>query len=111
GGRDRALARAAFANALPSQVFHRRSKGSFTGYSGEVYKVKLPEIRRFLLDGTLADKGMLDTGSLRRLLDGARPPGDKVIMRVFDLCMIENWTRQHDGSGAGVKHRPRSTWP
>lgn len=37
GGRNRAVARRAFADVLPPDILHRRSKGSFTGHIGALY--------------------------------------------------------------------------
>nr|WP_281268535.1 asparagine synthase-related protein [Fulvimonas soli] len=98
GGRNRAVARSAFAEMLPRQVLERRSKGSFMGYSGAVYRRNKNAMRNFLLDGQLQAHGLLDTDALRRAFDGDVAPRDRSLTRIFDLCMVENRVRhQRDG--------------
>ncbi|NII09472.1 asparagine synthase C-terminal domain-containing protein [Oleiagrimonas sp. C23AA] len=94
-GHNRAMARAAFANQLPPAVLHRRSKGTFMNYTFAVYRKNTQAIGRFLLDGQLSAHGLLDTQALHQFLHSPLPALDRTFMRVFDLCMIENWARNH----------------
>lgn len=93
GGRNRAVARDAFADVLPAEILHRRSKGTFVNYSGAVYRKNKQRIQEYLVAGQLAGHGLLDTDALRRFLDRGPAPRDDAFMRIFDLCAVENWVR------------------
>lgn len=95
GGKNRAVARAAFAGQLPQDVLNRRSKGTFMNYNFALYRKNKEAIRRFLLDGRLQSHGLLDSHKLSTFLDGQQPARDQSFMRLFTLCMIENWARNH----------------
>ena len=95
GGQNRAVARAAFAGQIPQDVLNRRSKGTFMNYTSAVYCRNKATIRRFLLDGCLQSHGLLDQHELNVFLDSQRPARDRSFMRIFTLCMIENWARNH----------------
>ncbi|MBB3844335.1 asparagine synthase (glutamine-hydrolyzing) [Xanthomonas arboricola] len=93
GGRNRAVARDAFADVLPAQILHRRSKGTFMNYSGAVYRQGRQQIRDYLLQGRLAAQGLLDADALRHHFDHTLADGDHSVMRIFELCAVENWVR------------------
>jgi asparagine synthase (glutamine-hydrolysing) len=92
-GRNRAVARHAFADVLPQQVLDRRSKGTFRPFLGAFYAENKHEIRDFLLGGQLLSRGMLDADALNRFFASPLPPRDKAFSRVLDLCATENWLR------------------
>lgn len=94
-GQNRAVARTAFADLLPRQVLNRRSKGTFMNYVAGVYRRNSEHMRRFLLEGQLESRGLLDSDAVIRHFNRVLPPRDRSFMRIFDLCMIENWVRQH----------------
>ena len=93
GGQNRAVARSAFATQLPKDVLERRSKGTFVNYTSGMYSRNKETIRRFLLDGRLQSHGLLDLHQLNAFLDRQLPARDRSFMRIFNLCMIENWIR------------------
>lgn len=93
GGRNRAIARLAFSDQLPSLILNRRSKGTFISYSGAVYRKTKDQMREFLLNDRLQARGLLNADALRSYLDSTLPARDTSFTRVFDLCMIENWVR------------------
>lgn len=93
GGRNRAVAREAFADVLPFEILHRRSKGTFMNYSGTVYRRSKNQLRKYLLTGQLEEHGLLDHNALRRFFDRDLPPKDDTFIRIFDLCAVENWIR------------------
>jgi asparagine synthase (glutamine-hydrolysing) len=95
GGKNRAVARAAFAGQLPQEVLNRRSKGTFMNYNFALYRKNKEAIRRFLLDGRLQSHGLLDPQKLYAVLDSRQTARDHSFMRLFTLCMIENWVRNH----------------
>jgi asparagine synthase (glutamine-hydrolysing) len=92
-GRNRAVARDAFADVLPPDILHRRSKGTFMNYSGAIYRQNKSRLREYLLTGRLEGHGLLDSDSLRRFFDHDLATRDDRFMRIFDLCAAENWIR------------------
>lgn len=94
GGHNRAVARAAFADALPPLVLNRRSKGTFMNFSGALYQRNKKGMRDFLLSGRLREQRIIDEAALERLIDSDLPPRDRSFMRVLELCTTENWLRQ-----------------
>jgi len=94
GGRNRAVARDAFADRLPPGILDRRSKGSYTGYMAAVYTRNKGGMRRFLEEGQLAAHGLLDRNALADFLARELAPRDLSFLRIFDLCAAENWARQ-----------------
>ncbi len=93
GGRNRAVARLAFADALPPVVLHRRSKGTFSQYNAAVYARNREAMRRFLLEGELHARGFIDDQALMDYMARPSVPRDGSYMRVIDLCRAENWVR------------------
>lgn len=93
GGRNRAVARDAFAHVLPHDILHRRSKGTFMNYSGAIYRRNSHRLRDFLLTGQFESRGLLDTDALRGFFDRDPDSQGNSFMRIFDLCAAENWVR------------------
>lgn len=94
GGRNRAVARRAFADVLPPRILYRRSKGSFSQYNGAVYRRNRDATRRCLLDGRLHAQGLLDADALSAFFDRPLAPRDRSFMRIVDLCRAERWVRR-----------------
>jgi asparagine synthase (glutamine-hydrolysing) len=92
-GRNRAAARDAFADTLPPDILHRRSKGTFMNYSGAVYRRNKNRLQEYLLTGQLEGHGLLDSDGLRRFFNRDLALRDDTFMRIFDLCAVENWIR------------------
>ncbi|VFR55163.1 Asparagine synthetase [glutamine-hydrolyzing] [plant metagenome] len=92
-GENRAVARAAFSDLLPPDILRRRSKGDFLNYTGAVYRRHQDRIREFLLGGQLQKHGLLDTAALQCFFATVPRPRDSSFLRIFDLCMVENWVR------------------
>lgn len=93
GGHNRVAARTAFADMLPQDILNRRSKGSFVGYLGALYKRNKNPIRETLLSGALNGQHLLDADALTRFFDTELPPRDKSFTRVLLLFAAENWVR------------------
>ncbi len=93
GGRNRAIARDAFCGDLPKAILNRRSKGTFMNYTAGVYRRRRQAIASFLLEGSLQSHGLLDRAALECYLTQPPVARDDTFMRLFDLCMIENWVR------------------
>ena len=92
-GRNRAIARDAFADILPDGIFARRSKGSYSGYIATAYDRNKVQIREFLLEGKLRANGLLDPVALSKFFASDFAPRDLSYTRAFDLCTAENWAR------------------
>lgn len=93
GGRNRAAARAAFSGMLPPAILSRQSKATYMGYLGMLYQKNKSQIRGFLLSGRLASEGLLDSRAIEDFIAAALPPRDQAFLRMFELCMVENWVR------------------
>ena len=101
GGRDRALARAAFGDLVPPEVLARRSKGRILSVFLPAFARDRQALRPFLLDGWLAGAGILDLDAVSAMLEpGAGDPLS--IMRVLEITDIECWARSAAGGANGV---------
>jgi asparagine synthase (glutamine-hydrolysing) len=96
GGRDRAVARAAFSGLLPEATLSRRSKGHLTSLFMAGYMAARPQLESLLLDGRLAAAGLLDRDAIREYLRRADRPNDADYMRLLDLSSAETWLRGFD---------------
>lgn len=94
-GRNRSVARRAFADALPPEILNRRSKGTFRPFLGVYYTRNKHRILEYLMDGHLRSHGLLDVHALRRFTDETLPARDRSFSRVLDLCATESWLRHH----------------
>lgn len=92
-GRNRAIARDAFADLLPHDILHRRSKGTYVTLAGALYAGHKHAMLAFLESGHLGAHGLLDIDALRTTVQSDAPAKDTSFFRIFDLCMIENWIR------------------
>lgn len=92
-GENRSVARAAFSDVLPRDILRRKSKGSYLNYSGAVYKQNSLKIRDYLLEGQLRSQNMIDPVSLEKFFRREPAPRDYSFLRIFHLCMTENWLR------------------
>ena len=93
GGRDRAVARAAFRGLLPETTLSRRSKGHLASLLVAGYMATRPQLESLLLDGRLAAAGLLDREAIRDYLRRDGRPDDAGYMRLLDLSSAETWLR------------------
>lgn len=93
GGRNRAVARAAFADLLPPAVRLRRSKGNFTVFGGAMFERNRTALKDMLLGGNLSAAGLLDRGALEAYLTRPLPSRDDRYFGVFGLASAEMWSR------------------
>ncbi len=100
GGRDRAVARAAFADRLPAAIVERRVKGTPDPFCGEIVRRKREELRERLLDGQLARHRILDPGAIEETLRPGRPTAGEQNARLLELINVEAWAT------AWSSHRP-----
>jgi asparagine synthase (glutamine-hydrolysing) len=104
GGRNRALARDAFAEALPQPILRRRSKGDFTGFSAEIFERHRGALRDRLLGGELAARGLLDRRAIEQFLAAPIRPRDNTFFRLLLFADMETWIASWSdvaGSSAG----------
>lgn len=70
GGRDRAIARLAFAECIPLRILRRRTKAVVDEYLAHIVQANSDLIRERVLDGTLARMNLLNRANLERALTG-----------------------------------------
>lgn len=91
GGRDRVVARQAFANDLPTEILQRRSKGRLESLLLPAYARQRSDLIELLRHGRLARNGVIDA----RLVEAAaaRPvvADDPDYFRLLELADAELW--------------------
>lgn len=92
GGNNRAVARTAFRDLLPTAIVDRRTKVAFTGIIHRLVRAQLPALREILFSGTLARENMLDTKRLEAFLQGVAVSDDK-LPELMALVEVEAWSR------------------
>lgn len=105
GGRDRALARQAFAHRLPAAVVDRRTKGSLGGYYARTVGDSLAFLRPFLLDGRLAQLKLIDTDRLAMLLTREQLAVRGDYPTILYTAMVEAWVRRWEERSASSRRR------
>lgn len=91
GGRDRSLARRAFAAELPPLILNRRVKGTPGRFAAQLLDHFRGPIRDRLLGGRLAERGIIDAAAIGQLLAGERPVPDLQRVRILELVNAEAW--------------------
>jgi asparagine synthase (glutamine-hydrolysing) len=94
GGRQRALARAAFAQHVPPAIVARESKGSTMLFTTNLMRQSMPFIRELLLDGVLTANRMVDCKSLERHLRAAEPLRSNQVFALMACISAEAWIRK-----------------
>lgn len=90
GGRDRAVARAAYADTLPPLVRDRRRKGSPSGFAMAVLERKPQDIRERLMDGELVRRSLVSADAVEAAI--ARGPAMGLsYVRLLTLLDMEAW--------------------
>jgi asparagine synthase (glutamine-hydrolysing) len=97
GGRGRSLARDVFSDRIPELVRTRRSKGDLTAYYGRMVLRSLDVLTPFLLDGRLAQAGVLDRAATERFLDPDRMIHEGDYPRLFQIVALEAYVRHWEG--------------
>ncbi len=93
GGRNRAVARAAFAGRLPAEVVWRRGKGRMEALCAAAYRRQRPALRELLLGGRLAAEGLLDRAAIEAYLARDLVEGDFDYFRLIEIADVERWVR------------------
>lgn len=95
GGRDRSVARAAFADRLPPAIVQRSWKGGPDGFIAAIVDRRRETIQQLLAEGMLAEQGLVDRGAVRGALEDRRPLAAGNALRLLSLADTEAWVRTH----------------
>lgn len=97
GGRDRAVARAAFAGRLPPEVAWRRGKGRIESLCVAAYLRQRPALRELLLGGRLAERRLLDLAAIEAYFARDNLDGNFDYFRLLEIADVERWLRSIEG--------------
>jgi asparagine synthase (glutamine-hydrolysing) len=92
-GRDRGLARRAFAREVPEPILRRQWKDRAPGFHAELLERNLDQVRELFLDGVLVREGLLDRAALEAAL--ARGPAKTAVLpvEIYRHLDVEIWAR------------------
>ena len=93
GGKERALARAAFADIVSPDVARRVTKGETTRYFAAVLAANESWIRDVLCGGRLVQDGVVDADALERALAGGWLQDGMAADGLYALIAAECWLR------------------
>ncbi|MDB6012205.1 MAG: asparagine synthase [Gammaproteobacteria bacterium] len=102
GGRERALARQAFADRVPAQILRRRDKGSIVSHATEMLRQGEPFVRELLLDGALAGAGVIVRKELEPYIVQGQPFREEHLLPLLACIAAEVWARTSSHSAAAV---------
>jgi asparagine synthase (glutamine-hydrolysing) len=105
GGRERALARAAFEAWLPPKVALRRHKGDTTRYHLKVLERQIAFVREVLLEGELPTRGLVDRAALEETLQRDFIVDARAKAGVMTALVAELWLRRLAKAKAKTKAR------
>lgn len=91
GGRNRSIARQAFADRLPPSLVTRLAKGTPDSFVASLFVQHRSMIAEMLSEGTLAEQGLLDVKRIKASIDGHGLDTD--FWRLMRLVDIEAWAR------------------
>lgn len=101
GGNNRAIARVAFAGALPASVIARRTKGAFEGFCTRLVDANRVSLRALLLEGALAREKLLDTNAIAACL-ARETLGSTDVIRLLMLADVEAWARAWEAKPSSI---------
>lgn len=93
GGRNRALARAAFSDVLPNEVLARTSKAGPDSLTRAAFARNRTAISERLMEGLLAKSGVIDRNAVLEALGCDPFHSASPVRRLLDLLEAENWAR------------------
>ncbi|WP_420145455.1 asparagine synthase-related protein [Sphingobium sp.] len=93
GGKNRSLARQAFARHLPAKITSRTAKGGPDSFSLSLFDHYRATIRACLLDGAMAAEGLLDRAMIESALDPRNSIGATAKLRILALADAEAWAQ------------------
>lgn len=108
GGRDRAIARMAFACRLPPEIVWRRGKGRIESVLVPAYLAQRARLADLLLGGRLASMGLIDRAAIEGYLVRDLALGDFAYYRLLEIADVERWVRAIEaGPFFGPNNRQR----
>jgi asparagine synthase (glutamine-hydrolysing) len=94
-GRDRSVARAAFADVLPTEVLQRGlGKGGPTLWAKDVVENNREFLREYLLSGILVRQRLVDRKKLETVLSPRIAKSTVIVGDIFAKLYIEAWLRK-----------------
>src|SRR6185437_13397109 len=102
GGRERALARQAFADWVPVEILRRRDKGSIVSHATEMLRRSEPFVRDLLLDGALAGAGVIVREQLEPHLVHGQPFREEHLLPLLACIAAEVWARAPTSASRAV---------
>lgn len=105
GGRDRAVARLAFADILPPSVRNRRTKGSLQGLFYRSFDKVRAQMLDLLMTGELRARCIIDADAICLELSGDNPVSDDTQLRISEMAALELWLQSWK-SVPGFSTRP-----
>lgn len=93
GGINRSLAREAFQRDLPPEIVFRQSKAGPDSVLRTVFDQNRHLMRAMLLEGSLAEHGLLDRKQVEQALGADAQHDDSIVYRLLDLTEAEAWAR------------------
>jgi len=108
GGVQRGLARRVFADLLPEAVRRRRSKGANTTYWVSFLEKRLPVMRELLLDGRLAQQGLLDRAAAEAALTPIALSANPHMLALTACLTSELWIRQMEADLRALATAPET---
>lgn len=100
GGRDRMVARKAFAAQLPPEIVWRRGKGRLESLCAAAYLRQRRALGELLLEGRLAAHGLLDRPAIETYLDRDLMDGNFDYFRLIEIADVERWVRAVEDASA-----------
>ncbi|WP_177204137.1 asparagine synthase-related protein [Sphingobium sp. AP50] len=97
GGRNRSIARDAFRRRLPQKIADRRGKPGPARFSFEILKSFESRLKQMLLDGILAEQGIIDRGKVEAACGAIATLDGTQGRRLLQLADAESWCRHWSG--------------
>lgn len=94
GGRQRAMARDAFADRVPISILRREDKGGVRDQARALLRGSVALLREALLDGILVSLGILDRTSIERIIVAQDTYRPAEVFPLFGCLAVEMWARQ-----------------
>jgi asparagine synthase (glutamine-hydrolysing) len=93
GGRERALARDAFADRVPPEIIRRRDKGSIVSHLTGMIRRSESFLRELLLEGVLAGRGVIVRSALEPYIVRGQPFREDHYFPLMACIAAEVWAR------------------
>jgi asparagine synthase (glutamine-hydrolysing) len=94
-GMDRALARSAYSDVLPSSILQRGlGKGGPNLWARDVVESNTAFLREFLLDGILVQRNLINRAKVESALSATIVKSTSIVGDIFAKLYIESWLRK-----------------